>query len=703
MKIICFGDSLTSCGGLDGRYSDILQERFPNHVIINRGAGGEAWRDGLERLDRDVLAEHPDIVLLEYGANDWWRDERRPTAWAADLEQVVRRIQAIGAQPVILGVFGPYRCHATGLLQDKTYGFDDRARQYRDLEADIARRCACPYIPNIQQEIIDDRCCWRDRNHPNEIGNRSVANIITPILEKILGETALPIQSARPRNLLDFWQEAVALAPDRPAAISGNTTLTYREAQQQCLRLATGLRTAAGVERPKVAVGLPNCLEYYLAYWALVNLGGVIIPINPWLKEDSLDAILNTVQPDLLIVQGRSDRDILASAARHPSLPVYALTPDAGLRDFNALMQTDVLATPCAPAEDDPAIVMHTSGTTAAPKGAIMRHSDLIFNVITTLNAQGFQPDDIHLLVNPMFHCTALYSSLPAAAFQKTPVVITAETQADALLSLVQTHRITTFLTVPSILQRIVALPDFSRYDVSSLRVIGYAGSFMPVKTVRQLQAAFPTVALHNFFGLTETISATHVLNGDASLDRPDSIGRTLPFVTARIITEDGRECGDDEVGELLFASENVISGYWGQPERLAEAMIELDGRTWFRTGDLASRDSEGFYFIKGRKKDMIIVGGENVFAAEVEAAIMLLAAVKEVAVKGIPATGIRESLGEMIKAYVVPEPGMTLTENELRRHCHKTLPSYKIPHVIQFMDALPRNPAGKVIKTELT
>ncbi|MDD4097133.1 MAG: AMP-binding protein [Lentisphaeria bacterium] len=704
MNIICFGDSLTSCGGPGGRYSDLLQELFPRHAFLNRGIGGQTWVDAMERLDRDVLAEHPDIVLLEYGANDWWRQERPPQAWAADLEQAVTRVQAAGAIAVILGVFGPRRNGATGQLQDKSCAFDDRARQYRELEADIARRRGCDYLPNIQQDILDDRCCWRDRNHPNELGNRSVAELVAPVLEKYIGKAARPARPFRPRTLLDFWREAVALAPDRPAAICGATTLTYRQAQQRCAKLAAGLRAAAGADRPKVAVGLPNCLEYYLVYWALVELGGIIVPINPWLKEDSLDAILDTVQPDLLIVQGRADRDILASAGRHPGLPIYALAPEAGLLDFASLEQTGAPTAKATPAtEDDAAIIMHTSGTTAAPKGAVMRHGDLIFNVVATINAQGFQPDDTHLLVNPMFHCTALYSSLPAAAYQKTPIVITADTQAGALLRLIQTHRITTFLTVPAILQRVVALPDLGRYDVSSLRVIGYAGSFMPVKTVRQLQAAFPEVALHNFFGLTETISATHVLHGDAFLDRPDSIGRPLPFVTARIVADNGRECGADEVGELLFARENVISGYWGQPERLQEALLELNGRTWFRTGDLASRDSDGFFFIKGRKKDMIIVGGENVFAAEVEAAIMLLADVKEVAVKGIPATGVRESLGELIKAYVVPEPGATLTEADLRRHCHKSLPSYKIPHVVQFLDALPRNPAGKVVKTDLS
>ena len=269
-------------------------------------------------------------------------------------------------------------------------------------------------------------------------------------------------------------------------------------------------------------------------------------------------------------------------------------------------------------------------------------------------------------------------------------------------LKLIQAEKITTFLTVPTILQRIVTFPALDDYDLSSLRVIGYAGSFMPVKTVRMLQAKFPQANLHNFFGLTETISATHVLDGKDSLERPDSIGKPLPFVRPLIVDENLKECAPGEVGELLFARKNVIQGYWGKPGKLEESLIDINGETFFRTGDLACNDSEGFAFIKGRKKDMIIVGGENVFAAEVEAAIMLLDSVKEAAVKGVPATGIRESLGELIKAYVVPEPGVKLTEADIRRHCFKTLPSYKIPHIVQFMDALPRNPAGKIQKNLL-
>jgi acyl-CoA synthetase (AMP-forming)/AMP-acid ligase II/lysophospholipase L1-like esterase len=702
MKIVCFGDSLTSCGGPGGRYSDILQDRFPSLRIINRGIGGQTLVDAKERLASDVLAEKPDAVLLEYGANDWWRDERPPAAWAADLAEIIEQIQAIGAKVAVLGVFGSYRDPVSGELREKVYGIDERARAYRDLERALAERYGCPYVANIQQDIIDDRCCWGDGNHPNEHGNRRVADQIAPILTAWSGCQEQAIRKQRLRTTRDFWDEAVALAPAQLAAVCGERRLSYAEADRRAGELAVGLQRASGKTRPMVAVCLPNGLEYFLLYWALVKIGAVIVPINPWLKEDSLDAILNTVEPDLLIVQGRGDKEVLACVSKRPPLPLFSVEKHAEFADFASLFMPGEAPLREELAEDAPSIIMHTSGTTAAPKGAVMRHNDLIYNVMTTINAQGFQRGDVHLLVNPMFHCTALYSSLPAAAHQHCPVIITAETQPDALLSLIQRERITTFLTVPAILQRVVAQPNIAAYELSCLRVIGYAGSFMPVKTVRRLQELFPEVALHNFFGLTETISATHVLHGDASLERPDSIGRTLPFVTARIVNDEGQECAPDEVGELLFARENVISGYWRQPGRLEEALVELDGRCWFRTGDLASKDADGYTFIKGRKKDMIIVGGENVFAAEVEAALMLLDKVKEAAVKGVPATGVRESLGELIKAYVVAEAGSDLSETDLRRHCHKVLPSYKIPHLITFMEALPRNPAGKVQKNEL-
>jgi fatty-acyl-CoA synthase len=223
----------------------------------------------------------------------------------------------------------------------------------------------------------------------------------------------------------------------------------------------------------------------------------------------------------------------------------------------------------------------------------------------------------------------------------------------------------------------------------------------MPLSTARELTVRFPDTAVHHFFGLTETISITHVLDVREQAERAESIGQLIPYVDARIVDEQGREAAPGQVGELLFARENVIPGYFRLPEKLQEALVELDGRTWFRTGDLAAVDEDGFYFIKGRRKDMIIVGGENVYAAEVEAALTAHELVRDAAVKGVPATGVRQALGEMIKAFVVPA-SPSLTEQDVRRHCVHALPSYKVPHIIVFLDRLPRNPSGKVVKDQL-
>ncbi|MCX7935419.1 MAG: fatty acid--CoA ligase family protein, partial [Planctomycetota bacterium] len=271
----------------------------------------------------------------------------------------------------------------------------------------------------------------------------------------------------------------------------------------------------------------------------------------------------------------------------------------------------------------------------------------------------------------------------------------------DRLMATVAQERITTFLSVPSVFQRLLTLRNLDAYDWRTLRLIAYAGSPMPVSAIRQLQRRFPGVDLRNFFGLTETISMTHVLPGAEAEARPDSVGRLLPFVEAKIVDEALRDLPPGEVGELLFARENVIPGYYGQPELLQAALVEINGRQWFRTGDLAMVDAEGYFFIRGRKKDMIIVGGENVFASEIEAILMSHDKIREAAVKGVPASGARAFLGEDIKAYIVAADP-SLTEAEVRRFCYERLPSYKVPQIVVFLEALPRNPGGKVVKSEL-
>jgi long-chain acyl-CoA synthetase len=230
--------------------------------------------------------------------------------------------------------------------------------------------------------------------------------------------------------------------------------------------------------------------------------------------------------------------------------------------------------------------------------------------------------------------------------------------------------------------------------------MIGYSGSPMPVRAIERLAQLFPNARLHNFFGLTETISLTHITPSDAAVSHADSIGKTIPDVGMKILRDDGRECAFGEAGLLHIHRENTIRGYWNRPGLLEESLT-ADGQ-WFNTGDLARVDEDGFVYLEGRKKEMIIVAGENVFALEVEKCILDVAGVKEVAVVGIPATGIRAPLGELIKAVVVKNEGATLTERDIKKQCVEKLASYKVPHFVEFRDALPRNPSGKVLKIEL-
>ncbi len=700
MKIVCFGDSLTSCGENGGRFSDILQERFPNHVFVNRGVGGETTADAMMRLKVDVLAETPEIALIEFGANDWHRNERPPGQWAADLDIIVSRVREAGTLPVILGVFGDVR-DDEGHQVAKVEGTDKRGDAFQALERAVAARHECPYVPNIQEWIMGRRCCWDATNHPNELGNRLVADSIEPVLEKLLRQKARAVRKS-PRNTCDLWDEAVLTAPDTVALVDGNRRMTYSEADTAVRAVASSLATAGGVPPLTVAAVLPNSLEYCLLYWAVARLGGVIVPLNTWLKPHDLTGMLAGVDPDVLVVRSARDEE-LADAIQPPPRLVVTLrcAPGRGT-SWGALLEggrTDI--DPPRTGLDAPCIIMHTSGTTGTPKGAVMHHSDIQFNIVAAINAHGYCRGDVNLFTSPMFHCGPFYTFLPVSAYTKATAVIASPTRPVEMLQTIERERVTTLTTAPSVVRQLLKQPEIEKSDTSSLRLVAYAGSPMDTRSIRELRRRFPGVALHNFFGLTETISMSHVLRDEDADARPESIGRLLPHVDAIVVDEDLCELPPGKDGELLVARENVISGYHAQPGRLEEAIVEVGGREWFRTGDGAAVDGEGYFVLKGRRKDMIIVGGENVYALEIEAFLMAHPQVREAAVKGVPATGARAFLGEQIMAYVVAEDD-AVTEHDLRGYCFEHLPSYKIPQRIIFMDTLPRNPAGKVVKTEL-
>jgi long-chain acyl-CoA synthetase len=508
----------------------------------------------------------------------------------------------------------------------------------------------------------------------------------------------LPINS-----MWDVWHNTAGKFPRKTAVIWQDRRYTYREISEGVESISAHFANRFGLRKgDRIAIAAPNCLEFYLTYWAAMRLGLALVPVNTRLRPETMAFVIDETDARALVVHKDLAETFRGIRAQMPKVEKI-VGIDCAVGDsvpFADLLKPGApKADPCADlGGDDVAVIVYTSGTTGVPKGPVITHGNLLYNIKNTIIPHSFRHEDVHMLVVPLFHCTGLNSIITTGAYLGSTVVIAPYPNVRELVSLIERHRITTFLGVPTLFHFITTMKDLDAFDLKSLRLIAYSGSPMPPETIRRLRARFPGVWLHNFFGLTETISITHVLSDGDADTRPDSVGKVLPDVGQKIIDEQGGEVPDGTVGELCFHRSEVIREYWKRPDLLPQAM----SGEWFRTGDLALIDPDGYVYLKGRRKDMIIVAGENVYAPEVENVLIGHEKVLEAAVVGIPATGSRAYLGELVKAVVVLRPGETLAEAELKRFCTEKLASYQVPQIIEFRDQLPRTPSGKVVKNEL-
>jgi len=324
----------------------------------------------------------------------------------------------------------------------------------------------------------------------------------------------------------------------------------------------------------------------------------------------------------------------------------------------------------------------------------MITHGNVLFNIAATIAGHGFRADDIHLLIVPLFHVTGLNTIMPTAFYQGATLVVSADPSPTGLIEQIERHSCTTVFTVPTTAILLAQAPGIEYHPLPSLRLIAYSGAPMPVRAIHRLRELFAGKLLHNFFGLTETTSCTSVLPDDQALERPESIGRVVPGLQAQIVDDEGQELAPGAVGELLIRGPSIVQGYYSRPDATAEAIV--DG--WLHTGDAAFMDEEGYLFLQGRKKELIIVAGENVYPVEVENVLTRHPAVAEAAAIGAP----HSIFGEVVKAVVVLRPGHEATARELKRHCTEQLAGFKVPQAFEFRDALPRNPSGKVVKRDL-
>ncbi|MFI7044146.1 class I adenylate-forming enzyme family protein [Streptosporangium sandarakinum] len=483
-------------------------------------------------------------------------------------------------------------------------------------------------------------------------------------------------------------------------------SLTYEEHFRRAATLAHRLVAEYGVAKgDRVAIAMRNYPEWVVAFSAALAAGAVAVPLNAWWTAQELEFGVSDSGAKVVIADAERAARL---AGRAPLIVVRGEAPK-GARPFEEVLgevAADVTLPEVEVSPEDPATIFYTSGTTGRPKGALGSHRNLgqspmtvAYGMMRSLARAGKDPAEaagrrrVTLLTVPLFHVTGCFAVMTTTMFTGGGLVLMYRWDAGRALELIERERITTLSGVPTNVWQLLAHPDLGKYDISSLTSLGYGGAPAPPKLLERITERLPSRAPSNGYGMTETTALAIYNSGPDYLAKPDSIGLPMPVVEVRIADPLGRELPAGEVGELCLRGPNVILGYWNRPEATAETFV--DG--WLHTGDMARVDAEGFVYIVDRAKDMVIRGGENVYCAEVEAALFEHPAVDDVAVIGVP----HEELGEEVGAVVrLSSPA---TPEELQAFLRERIAAFKIP--VRFWvrdDELPRNPGGKILKTHL-
>ncbi|MCX5366043.1 acyl-CoA synthetase [Streptomyces sp. NBC_00124] len=474
--------------------------------------------------------------------------------------------------------------------------------------------------------------------------------------------------------------------PARVAVEYGDRSWTYEELDEAVSRAASVLLAEGLTPGDRVGAYGRNSDAYLIAFLACARAGLVHVPVNQNLTGEDLAYIVGQSGSALVL----ADPDLagrLPDAVR--TLPLH----DADDALLARLESAPVYDGP-EPRSEDLVQLLYTSGTTALPKGAMMTHRALVHEYLSAITALDLSAGDRPVHALPLYHSAQMHVFLlPYLAAGATNIILDAP-DGDRILDLIEADRADSLFAPPTVWIGLSNRPDFTTRNLDGLRKAYYGASIMPVPVLERLRERLPKLAFYNCFGQSEIGPLATVLAPDEHKGRMDSCGRPVLFVDARVVDEDGKEVPDGTPGEIVYRSPQLCEGYWDKPEETADAF--RDG--WFHSGDLAVRDAHGYFTIVDRVKDVINSGGVLVASRQVEDALYTHDAVAEVAVIGLP----DERWIEAVTAVVVPREGEEVEEAELIAHAREKLAHFKAPKQVLFVDELPRNASGKILKREL-
>lgn len=466
--------------------------------------------------------------------------------------------------------------------------------------------------------------------------------------------------------------------------------ITYAEIFQQAKNTA-GYFQAKGYEKGDIiALFLPNSDNFVICYYACQLGGFSLMPVNTKLTASEVEYIFSHSGAKAIIYDER----------------YYDVLNQAGLERFNDClivgekMFAEILSDNSIPfqqtkiEEEDTAVVMYTSGTTGKPKGVMLSAGNIRAAAQIWSEVMEMNDDDIMHIVTPLFHCAASHCFTIPTIYQGGSVVIEEAFSPEKTLETMAKEKATIFFGVPAIYSILLNTPKMLDTDLSNLRLFTYGAAPMPYELVKKVKTLFPHVKVQNLYGQTENSPGATTLKDHYALEKIGSVGEPLPYTQVRVVDEFGDDLPIGQVGEIVVKGPQVMKGYL----KNKEATRQTIKNGWLYSGDLGCFDQDGLLYIVDRKKDMINRGGENVYPVEVEEVLYQIEEILEAAVVGVP----HEVYGEIPKAFVVLKEGRSLTEEEILHFCQSKLAKFKLPGAIEFLDTLPRNASGKVLKHTL-